>query len=83
MDVGDEMYCKKSRDGVEHYLTKGKTYIVLTIGKFSFEIIGDTDEVVGFYCGTYNNHHFNYKDYFYTIREMRKLKLEKINEGRR
>lgn len=77
--IGDILYCHN----IDVHLTKGKAYIISSISDIewnnetgrhsmpSFNIINDIDFYHHFYF-------FNYKEHFYTIRDIRKLKLYKI-----
>lgn len=65
---------------------KGKWYdIVFSYVGLGVDVIGDNDEVHGLYFRRRDDYGYLYIwDYFYTEQEIRKLKLERIeNESRR
>jgi len=80
MKAGDKLYCKKTYyatnqfNTTEEWVTKGKTYKVVIEDDFCIFSIIDND-------GEYNNTLTIPKilnEYFYTQKELRKLKLQKI-----
>ena len=88
MKVGDKVYCKKSNVYFDYVINKkGTIYTVIEISsntvtlscEESFSL--DTWSYI-FGKGGYEIYRvFLFPEHFYTIKEYRKLKLEKINES--
>ena len=88
IEIGDYLLCKKSRYGGEgfknesiKYITKGKYYKVENYSDIdkSFIVIGDTNQTISFNDGKVGSYYHNTCDYFFTIKESRRLKLNIIN----
>lgn len=87
--VGDKLQCIKSYDSSEDLYTEGDIYIVesvreVSVGydKVDYEVVLKSNNGFGYYFlmkDVYNEYYL-YK-YFMSIKECRKLKLEKINRS--
>lgn len=90
MKVGDKIYCKRGL-----YNSYGKLFFKkdnwYTIGEvrssifdtFDIVVLSERNDSVLFYTTTTNNNNeYKYWNYFYSMKELRKLKLKKINEKR-
>jgi len=81
MEVGDKLYCHKSCIMLHNNhktTTVGKYYTVINIilSDDRFIIIDDDNNEHFFFISSYSFH-------FWSIREMRKIKLKQINECRK
>lgn len=77
MKVGDRLICRKTNifEGICYYI-KGKEYTILNISTHGVFITVSSE------CGPYEMHKmwlFEESPRFYTIKEMRKQKLERIS----
>jgi len=91
MKVGDKLYCHKDYIGVitgEHIYTAGHVYVIkycsdekneISISTGKFHIDYRTYKV----SKSLPYERFYYGGWFHTEKEYRKLKLEKLNEGRK
>lgn len=86
MKVGDKIYCKESRINLyndnylyENIVTKGKWYIITEIDNEHIRISSDAGLFFK-YRLIFNELYYSFDDFFMTIKELRKLKLKKINE---
>ena len=76
MKVGNIVYCKKS---LFQLFSKDECYIVKDLSNSGVRIYFKLDDWTTF---TFGKEHFGwarFDDYFYTEKELRKLKLDKIN----
>ena len=86
MKVGDKVLCKKafSISGFNIHFTEGKYYYIHRVESdyniSSFYILGDGGIECDFEFDEDNTYKFS--EHFYTGKELRKLKLDKINECR-
>lgn len=83
MKVGDIVYCKETR------ISLGVTF---NIEKNFYKILGIKDDTISVSCEEniygiscryrikFNSNYYNFYDYFMTLPEMRKLKLNNLNE---
>lgn len=95
MNIGDKIYCKKDFYGYENLRNKpffcaGESYIIRYIRNnevtifFKNMISGWTTFIINENNTTiFDKDYANLYDYFYTEKEVRKLKLKQIDEGRR
>lgn len=82
MKVGDKVYCKKKRKSKynSRAIYKNEECTVVQIDRIQERIrIKCNDGEFSFHIGEYDTDYYNFSDYFYSIMEYRKLKLEKIN----
>lgn len=83
MKVGDKILCKKDyRSNVyNHFIyVAGQYYIIKSINNFfGFDVVEFNFGDKAFSIDFINNQTNYFYDYFYNIKEMRKLKLNKLN----
>lgn len=86
MKVGDKVYCKKKRKSKwkskynSRVIYKDEECTVVQIDRIQERIqIRCHNGEFSFHIGEYDTDYYNFSDYFYSIVEYRKLKLEKIN----
>ena len=72
MKVGDKIYCYKQNIGLSKWITEGKEYILLEVFSKYFTIIDDEVD---------KNVMVHFEKHFFTEKQYRKLKLNKINES--
>lgn len=86
MKVGDKVYCIKSRDNLN---LENRIYTILKIDHNINEIIISIEKNKYYICSHYMYHaitdfdyseHYVFDEFFITLKEQRKLKLEKLNE---
>jgi hypothetical protein len=78
---GDKIFCKKiyNPDGIHYYFTVGKMYRVCKMTDKYIQEIEDDNIVYSVYLQSDDNTKNAYIwKYFYTEKELRKLKLEKL-----
>lgn len=92
MKVGDRLYCYNSWNGYlkNHSITNGRWYIVSDVRYLfdsGFNVLDSINIICGdgmnetFLCGSYFvGTYWYYKNWFYTINELRKLKLNRLYE---
>lgn len=73
MQVGDKVTCKKNFDNTLKQFDKGENYKIESID-YDFGIV----TVQGFDFYLVDGGTFFFEEYFYPVREMRKLKLQNI-----
>ena len=78
MKVGDKVYCKKTYSVL---YKKQKEYTITKMLNNSMLIRSDTGDAFIFYDNICERITFMFSDYFYTEKEYRKIKLNKINES--
>lgn len=78
MKVGDSLYCYKL--DVNHFLsyTIGNFYEVVRLEGWRLYIIDDTGKRDWFFINGGNKNGDDYNNYFYTVRQLRKIKLDLI-----
>lgn len=80
MKVGDKLYCYNSESDTS--INVGKTYIIFELQndavEFSISITDDEGYEDWFSIDKWSS--WYYGNYFYTLNELRKNKLEKINK---
>jgi len=86
MNIGDKLYCWNNDHIICHDFIIGKFYIITFINDDitsdnKLYIKGELNED-WFYVKQRYNHKYYYGNFFYTLQELRKVKLEKLNEGR-
>lgn len=86
MKVGDKLYCINDRKYIGSPINiSGKIYEILAINSYKNTTTITMSNEIGdqsFYYSLKNNtEHYYIYNYFMTIKEMRKLKLKKINES--
>jgi len=85
MRVGYILYCHSnllshnSDNFYLEYLSIGNIYIITNIYDDSFQVINDIGSKYVFRYDD-NNRVYYYKNYFHTIKEIRKLKLERLEQ---
>jgi len=80
LKVGDRLYCYRNSVVMNTFsYTIGKIYIIVRITEFIW-VINDDNEQDWFYINDKSNE-YSYENWFYTNQEMRKIKLERINES--
>jgi len=78
MKVGNKLYC---HNNYKQALTIGNVYTILELQNGEYWIDDDDGSYV--YFKLYDWDAFYYAKWFYSEKEYRKLKLEKLNESRR
>lgn len=78
MKVGDRLYCYNI--DVNHFLsyTIGNFYEIVRLEGWRVYIIGDNGKRDWFFINCNNKNDDDYNNYFYTITELRKIKLDKL-----
>ena len=76
MEIGDKVYCKKERDVID--ITLGRSYILSIVNTNYISINNNKGLLFSFGTIKYYGYGNYFNDYFYTEKEMRKLKLEAI-----
>jgi hypothetical protein len=81
--IGDKVYCKKTNKTCISDYIKGETYVIDDIDIVTYDINIDIIYYVfileEWFTIKYVSPYYDlFSDYFYTVRELRKLKLEKI-----
>ena len=71
-NVGDRLLCKISNDIFN--ITKDNYYVIIYIGSNTISLVNDTGNRIGYKVDSRK-----LVTYFYTLKEIRKLKLERIN----
>lgn len=88
-NVGDKLICKQDR--YEHInneliFTKDQTYeitqIDITTNLIKVYLLGNDIKENHYYFSLLNDRFYQLEDYFTTLKEERRNKLNKINEGR-
>lgn len=74
MKIGDKIFCIKSK---LNHNTKGKTYKIFHINNINEILVTTNDWYLG---NVYNTTDYKFEDYFVTEKQLRKLKLEKLND---
>ena len=74
MKVGDKVYCKLSRNS---YFKFGEFYTISDVNEYSVLINSHF-----FQYSEYDKNCFNFCEYFFTTKELRKSKLNQINENK-
>ena len=84
LKVGDRLLCKKEKciiHDIDQKFVIGKYYTIVGKSKFYYVRILDCFGFGGWYSIVYINKRSKYIwDYFYTLREVRKLKLKQLNK---
>ena len=90
MKVGDKVVCIKDAnfgknwEGIEHIYKVNNLYEIVFISTSSNDVVNHLNiKCVGnryLSFSMYEDHQFMFKDYFSELKELRKLKLKKLNE---
>jgi len=78
---GDKIFCKKNilQTDKKPVILSGKTYEVLSANNLWIEILGESGMKINISISVFSSASpFMYYDYFYTVQELRKLKLDKL-----
>lgn len=79
MNIGDKYICI---DDIPGYFIKNKTYSIIEINKESFILRGENNSEMCFYIDIPDANTFISYKHFTNIKQIRKQKIEKINENR-
>lgn len=83
MKVGDKIICRKSYPFNDGYaIQKGHRYSIVSAFWNSFSCSTEFEGVLLHFYRDEDKNIDKFKDYFFTIKECRKFKLEKIYESR-
>lgn len=78
--IGELVYCKKELQHYKFYMNVGDYCTVADIFDPCYKIIDNNSNEDIYFSQDYNaQFKFNFKDYFYTEKEIRKMKLKKLS----
>jgi hypothetical protein len=82
LKIGDKLYCKKQRYSKysKYVLYKWEECTIIDINNDKENLtISSREGECSFHTGEYDIDYYNFTDYFYTLQDYRRIKLDKLN----